>query len=85
MLSSLLTSAADLSPLSRTPDLPLRISLGVEENNAGPVKGKFWVASPTMSYGTRWCRLKGTATRIVGIQTIADFRGNGEWSNGTRA
>jgi len=33
MLSSLLTSAADLSPLSRTPDLPLRISLGVEENN----------------------------------------------------
>ena len=41
MLSPLLTSAADLSPLSRTPDLPLRISLGVEENNAGPVKGKF--------------------------------------------
>jgi len=42
MLSPLLTSAADLSLLSRTPDLPLRISLGAEENNAGPVKGKFW-------------------------------------------
>jgi hypothetical protein len=42
------------NPLSRMPDLPLRIPLGVEENNASPVKGKFCIALLTMSHGTKW-------------------------------
>jgi len=54
------------TPFSRAPALLWRISLRVEENNDGPVKGKFRVASPTMSHRTRRRPLKDSRRHLGG-------------------